>query len=409
MSIWLLPRLELTPEQLRVVEMPPHEHKVILGPPGSGKTQVLIHRADYLSGAYKLKPDQYRLFVFTNVVKDYIKSGIHFLGIPEEVVSTFDHWCRLVYEKYVSKRLPWKDKRIDFDQVRSSVLNLHREKPDLQKRLSFALVDEGQDLTPQVYEILSLVAQHITVFADPQQKIFENGASEKYILEKLGLGNCNATLLGAYRNAPYVAQLASYFIGDVIKREQYLTQVNTEQKIREKPLCFVASDFEEEMDRLAEIISQRQLMNERIGIIVPTNKQLHGLSRGLEERGVTVEKAVPRNDKAGCDFGSSMPKIATYYSAKGLTFDSVLLPRLTESSFSWITRSTRSRLFYVGIARATQWVYLSTVEGAEFSEISIVKKAEYDGALIFQNSNEILGKKLDVKIDGVEDDSFSLL
>ena len=82
MSIWLLPRLELTPEQLRVVEMPPHEHKVILGPPGSGKTQVLIHRADYLSGAYNLQPDQYRLCVFTNVVKEYIKSGIQFLGLP---------------------------------------------------------------------------------------------------------------------------------------------------------------------------------------------------------------------------------------------------------------------------------------------------------------------------------------
>ena len=45
--------------------MPPREHRVILGPPGSGKTQILIHRADYLSSTYRLKPDQYRVFVFT--------------------------------------------------------------------------------------------------------------------------------------------------------------------------------------------------------------------------------------------------------------------------------------------------------------------------------------------------------
>lgn len=409
MSIWLLPRLELTPEQLRVVEMPPHEHKVILGPPGSGKTQALIHRADHLSGAYNLKPDQYRLFVFTNVVKEYIKSGIQFLGLPEEVVSTFDHWCRLVYEEHISRRLPWKGRSIDFAEVRSGVLRLYCDKPQLQKQLSFVLVDEGQDLTPQVYEILSLAAQHITVFVDPQQKIFENGASEEFILDKLGLRKCNASLLGAYRNAPYVAQLASYFIDDDRKRDQYLAQINTEQKIREKPLCFVAEDFQKEMDRLAEIISQRQVMNERIGIIVPTNKQLYGFSKGLDDRGVTVEKAVPRSDDGGCDFGNAMPKIATYYSAKGLTFDSVLLPRLTESSFSWIDEVTRMRLFFVGIARATQWVYLSTVQGKEFSEIKTVKDAETNGHLTLQDSYDFFQKDKSQDQEENVDDDFSLL
>lgn len=34
---WLLHRTELTPEQLRIVEMSPESHRLILGPPGSGK------------------------------------------------------------------------------------------------------------------------------------------------------------------------------------------------------------------------------------------------------------------------------------------------------------------------------------------------------------------------------------
>ncbi len=409
MSIWLLPRLDLTPEQLRVVEMSPHEHRVILGPPGSGKTQVLIHRADYLSNAYNLKPDQYRVFVFTNVVKEYIKSGVQFLGLPEDVVSTFDHWCRILYEKHISRRLPRKNKGINFDEIRSAVLKLLREKSELQKSLSFVLVDEGQDLTPQVYEILSLAAQHITVFVDPQQKIFENGASESFILNKLNLRNRNAYLLGAYRNAPYVARLASYFIGDGQKREQYLAQVNTEQKIREMPLCYVAPDFQKEIDRLAEIISQRQVMNERIGIIVPTNKQLYGFGKGLDDRGVTVEKAVARSEDGACDFGNAIPKIATYYSAKGLTFDSVLLPRLTESSFSWIEDSTRIRLFFVGIARATQWVYLSTVKGKEFSEIKIIHDAETNGHLTLQHTYDYGQNEINRHNGENLDDEFSLL
>ena len=45
MSGWLVPRSDLTPEQLRAIELPPTEHRVVIGGPGSGKTQMLLHRA----------------------------------------------------------------------------------------------------------------------------------------------------------------------------------------------------------------------------------------------------------------------------------------------------------------------------------------------------------------------------
>jgi len=163
------------------------------------------------------------------------------------------------------------------------------------------------------------------------------------------------------------------------------------------------------MDRLAEIVGQRQVMNERIGIIVSTNRQLYGFAKGLEERGVTVEKAVARSDDNGFDFGNSIPKIVTYFSAKGLTFDSVLLPRLTESSFSWIGDSTRIRLFFVGIARATQWVYLSTVKGKEFSEMKLICDAETTGHLTLQHTYDFDTKDTVGLRDESMDDEFSLL
>ena len=77
-----------------------------------------------------------------------------------------------------------------------------QESASLQKQLDFILVDEGQDLTGEVYEILKLAAQHITVFTDPLQKIFEDGAQEARILETLGISKRNSTLLAGYRNWP---------------------------------------------------------------------------------------------------------------------------------------------------------------------------------------------------------------
>lgn len=419
--------------------MPPSEHRVILGPAGSGKTQVLIHRAAHLAETFKVPPVRYRIFVFTNVIKEYIKSGLQFLNLPDETVCTFDHWCRLMYEANISRTLPrlrpggrfeygssrlfsgsgpgrtkkendWS--RIDFKKIRYSVLQLLQCARKLQKNLEFVLVDEGQDLTPDVYDVLSLASRHITVFADPQQKIFEEGADESFILKKLGLSRRNMTLLGAYRNAPYVALLASHFISDKGLREQYLAQTHTEQKVRERPLCFVAPSFEKEMDRLAKIVLQRQVMNERIGIIVPLNRLLHGLAKGLAERGVSVEKAVRQDSikavEVPCDFGNSVPKIATFHMAKGLTFDTVILPRLAETSFPIVTGIARQRILFVGMARATQWVYLSTVKGREFTEIDLLREAADEGHLSLQYQDEFEEAR-ERKGEKKPDDEFSIL
>ena len=107
------------------------------------------------------------------------------------------------------------------------------------------------------------------------------------------------------------------------------------------------------------------------------------------------------------DFNNNTPKIATYYSAKGLTFDSVLLPRLTESSFSWIRNDAiRKRLLFVGIARATQWAYLSTVTEKESSEFDILKKAERNGDLVIQYKDTISSGSY---YKETEEDEFSVL
>ena len=55
----------------------------------------------------------------------------------------------------------------------------------------------------------------------------------------------------------------------------------------------------------------------------------------------------------------------TYHSAKGLTFDSVFLPRLVGSSFSNHSAMLQLRLMFVATTRAARWVLLSSVEGQE--------------------------------------------
>jgi superfamily I DNA/RNA helicase len=394
MGTWLLPRTDLTPDQLRAVELPPTEHRVVMGLPGSGKTQVLVHRAVYLREYFHVPADGFRIFIFNNVLKDYIRSGLDLLNLPEASVCTFDGWCTDVYRQHVSRRLPWNAgaRRPDFAHIREAVLKLVSVPNRGGVHLDFALVDEGQDLAATSFAIVQRVAKHVTVFADHLQQVYNEGADEGAILTTFGLSRRNISLLGAYRNSPDVAQLAACFIGESEKRQQYLQQTANNRSERERPLFYSAASAKDEVDRLAEVVRQRQMLNQRVGIIVPQNDLVYGLAEGLAERGVTVEVAVASGAKTRArhllaDFGSMLPKIATYHQAKGLTFDCVLLPRLTDHAFWRFSSEERRRLLFVGIARATQWAYLSIPEGKGMAELSPLYEAEANRHLTVQRGS----------------------
>jgi hypothetical protein len=63
----------------------------------------------------------------------------------------------------------------------------------------------------------------------------------------------------------------------------------------------------------------------------------------------------------------------------------------------------------VGIARATQWAYLSTVEDKEFSEMDIIREAENAGHIIVQHVSDINITNPEKESAKYFDDGFSIL
>ena len=387
MKAWLRSFSDLSLEQKKIVRMPPRESGLVSGPPGSGKTQALVHRAAYLIETNTASPEKIRLFVFTDVLEKMIRSEMKKLGLPEKIVVPFDHWCRSFFVHHVSTDLPriYVNGRVDFEKTRFGVLEILQRKKDLRKCIEYALVDDGQDLTPGAFEILSLAAEHITVFIDVQQKIHEEGASDSFVLDTLNLHKKSSFLSGDFRSSFSVAQLAAYFIGDQNFRKEYLSQVRNEHKTSQSSLFYIAPSEEKELDCLSHHVRQRQAMRENVGILVPTNSVVHRLAKDLEERGIALEKAMPIDAQnvihMPYDFGNNLPKITTYCKAKGLSFDSVLMPQLTEYAFSEIPPHLRHRFIFIGMVRAARWVYLSTVRGKECKEIHLLKSAGINGHL----------------------------
>ena len=364
---WLIPRDELTAEQIRAVELSPGEHRVILGAPGSGKTQILLHRARFLSDECNVKPERFRIFVFTNVLKSYIRTALTDLDLPDDCVTTLDDWCAQIYKQEVRSSLPWdaENRCPDYATVRRAV---HKRVKD-RKLFDFVLVDEGQDLDAEAFSLLKDLAPHVTVAMDHKQQIYDEGCGEVEIIQALGLRRSNLTLLDAFRCCPYIVRVASEFIEDARDRAAFLNQSRTSQTEIQTPLLYEADGFEDERARLVEVLRERQIVDRSIGILFATNRQVEGFAQGFREQGIPVETR-----KNGLDFASQIPKVLTLHSAKGLTFDSVLMPRLVPGTFARRPEGLTNRLLYVGITRATKWLYLSTVTGNPIPTLSRIRK-----------------------------------
>lgn len=358
MSRWLVARDRLTKEQLDAVQLPPSGRHVVLGMPGSGKTLVLVHRAKYLLETQHVQPARLHLFVYNRMLRYYIQSALDDLGIPQSCAETVDAWCASVYRRLVSPRLPRSEGDVDYEAIRVAV----RERVS-RPLFDQLLVDEGQDMSASQWDILLALSRNMTVCMDFMQQLYEEGTDETVVLQKLGIDIRRRNLITLLRCCPYIIDLASRFIPDQSQAQAFLRQCRTTQTEKETPLIYVRDKGEDESDRLAEAIRARQMKGDSIGILFSKRKHVAGFTKELTLRGLRLETMpFSYNDGVGLNFSSDLPKVMTYHSAKGLTFDSVFLPNLVPDSFRRWSQHAINRMLFVGITRALKWVYLGTTE-----------------------------------------------
>jgi superfamily I DNA/RNA helicase len=308
--------------------------------------------------------ERFRIFVYTNVLKNYIKPALRDLRLPEDSVLGFDKWCMDFYKQQINSRVPWdaEQRQPDFDAVRRAVHSKLANGSAGLPLYDFILVDEGQDLDEEAFSIFTHIARHVTVAIDNKQQIYEKGSAEAEIVVKLGLRKRNINFIEAFRVCPYLVEVAAQLIPDPAEREAFRQQKRTAQTERQTPLLYFARDFEDEKQVLYQIVRERQLMNDRIAILFPRNRQVFGFAQGLQDVGIEVEvpRQFGRSSFPEHDFNSSRPKLMSYQSAKGLTFDSVFMPRLVPGSFKRVGPERVERLVFVALTRAARWAYFST-------------------------------------------------
>ena len=174
------------------------------------------------------------------------------------------------------------------------------------------------------------------------------------------------------------------------------------------PLLYLAENADEEREHLIEMVRNRIDKNDRMAILFPTRRHVYGYTRALQEAGMEVEvpsqgkrkkkragsgkkgakKAAP--ELPAIDFSTARPKLMPYPSAKGLTFDTVLMPRLIPRLFGKVDAGRLDRWLFVGIICATQWVYFSTINNNQFMYLERSQDLEARQQITIKLSDDLL-------------------
>lgn len=157
---------ELSKEQDEVYNLPLDGNYLVIGPPGTGKTIMAMHRAARFTHAKGSN-----LFLTRGKpLAQYLDQAVGVMG-SGGVAYTLHSWLPQWYDRYFHRKPPMKAEwEFDFLQILLDIETAGKEGRYFS-RLNHIVVDEGQDFAKELYLVLRRIADHITVFADEKSAL----------------------------------------------------------------------------------------------------------------------------------------------------------------------------------------------------------------------------------------------
>lgn len=354
---WWVGENDLKDEQKRAVDsIPIGESYLIVGSPGSGKTNVLLLRSKYLRSR---KVNRIRFVTFTSTLRDFVKhGGAQYKINPEEVVTAAHLFQELLTdngemiekiedEKYILTR----------NRLAEATVSLLNKQPELEKSFDVLLIDEIQDYTVVEIQAMNRLSAVIIGAGDDNQRIYkEDGALAAFE----GLVARKVELPRHFRNGKKICLVADAIFAGKANQPNTYALANYDESSRpsfvRREIC---TDFSNQIEKIIEEIQVqlRAYPGELIGVLFPKNSEVDEFC--LKARtNVDIANALYRvKSDEGVWSDDTRIIASTIHSAKGLEFRAVhvggceSLSRAGQKNqkqlaFTAVTRAKTSLCFY---------------------------------------------------------------
>jgi len=278
MSLWWVQKGQLDRDQMALIEgLPLRTNALVLGSPGSGKTNVLLRRAQFVRGQ---NMPNVLVLTFTRSLTEFLKTGCFDIQgreiFPQNCITTLESWQRTLYQHH-NQSLPLPDP--DFiERKRQLALGaLDFVQKHRQPQYDALFVDEAQDLLIEEVELLSKWSPVLFFVGDDRQRIY--GHNEGLSAIRTFVSNVEQrTLPFHYRMGTEICQVADRIllpqgghsltstehyqgprpatveiVGSSLTKDEQLAK--TAEKLKEQ--IRVYADLIKQGDRLAVIVARK--------------------------------------------------------------------------------------------------------------------------------------------------------
>jgi len=346
---WWRSKSELDEDQKAFIQLPAHGRYSLVGPPGSGKTNLLLLRAQFIAG---MGEKNVLIVTYTKALANFIRSGIGASGlISPNQVRTYHSWASShILENLGQRAVP---KGADFDDAtRPAILEMLREanaKLPTKQLFSAIFVDEAQDLTADELEVLLSLSDNVAICGDARQGIYDkNGLSA---VEKLALQP--HTLKRHFRIGQRIAKVADRLMppenpADSLEAmSNYDLKAQGESSAHMNPCANRDEQFEKMLEKIE--IQLDAFKDDTIGIFCGKRETLEDLRIRFNKTKLSKQVCVHGVDDDS-SFSDNKPiHVLTIHASKGTEFRAVHLFAVEELASYPLNRR---RLGFTAITRA---------------------------------------------------------
>ncbi|MFD6903694.1 DNA helicase [Streptomyces sp. NPDC060077] len=334
--------LDLAPEQRAGLDGLPFEgNHVISGPPGSGKSVLAAQRAVMLA----LTGTPVVVLTYSNLLRQSLAATVHTLGPADRSirVMTAHRWLAEWYGATPPRN---GDGWYDWDAL------FNRAADPVSPTTPTLVVDEGQDLPPEFYLLCRMLEARTTVFADECQRLTDTNSTLGEIARNLG--RCTRHELdGNHRNTEQVAELAAHF---------HTGGSSPVLPGRQGPTPRLHRFHERGTADLLILLAQAQ-PRKSIGVIAASKHTQFSLLGSIQNRAPRLKPQLYTSDSRGSLYRNldlDRPGIVIVHraSAKGLGFDTVVIPDTHQDAATDPTSAALRMSYYVMATRARQEIHL---------------------------------------------------
>lgn len=379
------------PDLIRVMDLQQEQlarslgqgHRVIHGTAGSGKTMILVYRAQYLASLLK-KP--ILTLCFNVPLAAQLEQIMEAKGLSQQVsVRNFHGWCSdqlKLYHISLPQHSPDDGQRYYAQLVEKVIDGVERGQiPAAQ--YGAVLIDEGHDFRPEWLKLLAQMIDPETNFLlllyDDAQSIYGDTNRPKFSFTSVGIQARGRTsiLRINYRNTAEVLAVAYEFAKETLNPHD----------ADEDGVPVIAPESAGRHG-LVPLISHHANLRAEIDHIIECFREYH--DAGMHWREMTIicrmkfmgEEAVNRlrrteipvewlqESKKARHFNSSADsvKVMTIHSSKGLEFPVVAIPGIGYLPWKDLDHQDEARLLYVGMTRAMEHLVMTYHAESSFAQ-----------------------------------------